>query len=63
MTIEKTPSGTYRIREMINGKRYTITLKEKPSKREAEAMIRAKAGAPKRQLAILFMIVRLITLK
>lgn len=35
MTIEKLPSGIYRIREMKNGKRYSVTVPFKPTKREA----------------------------
>lgn len=40
MTIEKLPSGSYRIKRMIKGKLYSLTLSYKPSKREAEELIR-----------------------
>lgn len=39
MTIDKLPSGSYRIRHMENGKRYTLTVKNKPSKTEALRLI------------------------
>lgn len=35
MTIEKLPSGSYRLSQMENGKRYRITIDHKPSKTEA----------------------------
>lgn len=44
MTIDKLPSGSYRIREMKKGKQYTVTVKEKPSKRDAIELINAKMG-------------------
>lgn len=44
MTIEKLPSGSYRIVEMINGKRYRITVKEKPTKSEARKMLQEQVG-------------------
>lgn len=44
MTIEKLPSGSYRITEMKNGQRIRITVKEKPTKSEAREMIASKAG-------------------
>lgn len=34
MTIEKLPSGSYRIKQMYNGKRYSITLNYKPTKKK-----------------------------
>ena len=40
MTIEKRTGGKYRITQMVNGKRYRITVDHKPSKREAEELIR-----------------------
>lgn len=40
MTIEKRANGKYRITQMIDGKRYRITLDHKPTKREAEDAIR-----------------------
>lgn len=42
MTIEKLPSGSYRIRQMENGKLYSITLPYKPNKREAYELIQNK---------------------
>lgn len=39
MTIEKLPSGSYRISESIKGKRYRATVKYKPTKAEARALI------------------------
>ena len=44
MTIEKLPSGSYRIVEMVNGQRYRITVKNKPNKAEARAMIQEQVG-------------------
>lgn len=34
MTIDKLPSGKWRVRQMINGKRYTETFDHKPTKKE-----------------------------
>lgn len=45
MTIEKLPSGNYRIKEMRNGQTYRITLDHKPTKSEARDLIQAKSGA------------------
>lgn len=45
MTIEKLPSGNYRISEMHNGKRYRITLDHEPGKKEARELMTAKTGA------------------
>ena len=42
MTIEKLPSGSYRVRQMENGKLYSITLPYKPNKREAYELIQNK---------------------
>ena len=39
MTIEKLKSGSYRVVEMYNGKRYRKTLGYKPSKKEAQLLI------------------------
>lgn len=39
MTIEKLPSGSYRISQTDNGKRYRITVDHKPSKAEATRLI------------------------
>ena len=47
MTIEKLPSGSYRIRQMDHGKLYTLTVKKKPSERVARQLIDEKiATAP-----------------
>ena len=45
MTIEKLPSGNYRIVEMRNGKRIRITLDHKPTKSEAKELIEKKIGS------------------
>ena len=42
MTIEKLPSGKYRIRQMYHGHRYSITLDYKPNKKEAEKILYAE---------------------
>ena len=42
MTIEKLPSGSYRITEMKDGNRYRITVKHKPTKAEAKELISKK---------------------
>lgn len=42
MTIEKLPSGSYRVRQMENGKLYSVTLPYKPNKREAYELIQNK---------------------
>ncbi len=42
MTIERLPSGSYRIKKQIDGKRYSMTLSYKPSKKEAEQLISEK---------------------
>lgn len=34
MRIEKLPSGSYRIRKMVDGKRYTLVFDHKPSQKE-----------------------------
>lgn len=50
MKIEKLPSGSYRIRQQVNGKRYTVVVDHKPSNREATLLIAEKltaAGAEK----------------
>lgn len=39
MTIEKLPSGHYRITKMVKGKRYRATLDHKPTKAEAEEVM------------------------
>ena len=42
MTIEKLSSGSYRIRAMAHGKRYSLTVKKKPSERIARQLIEEK---------------------
>ena len=42
MTIERLPSGNYRITEMRNGKRLRITLDHKPSQKEAKQLLDSK---------------------
>lgn len=44
MTIEKLQSGNYRIRKQIKGKRYSIVIPYKPSKKEADILINEKAN-------------------
>lgn len=44
MNIEKLPSGSYRIVQMVNGKRYRCTLDHKPSKIEAMKIISDMTG-------------------
>lgn len=39
MTIEKRANGKYRITQMVDGKRYRLTLDHKPTKREAEEVM------------------------
>jgi len=39
MTIEKRKNGQYKIKQMVSGKYYSITLNYKPSKKEAEMLI------------------------
>lgn len=39
MTIEKLPSGSYRITQMLQGKRYRITIDYRPKKYEAEDLL------------------------
>ena len=40
MTIDKLPSGNYRIREMRNGKLYKVIVDHKPGTKEAEELIK-----------------------
>ena len=40
MTIEKRPSGKWRVRQMVNGKRFYVVFDYKPTKKEAEDAIR-----------------------
>lgn len=42
MTIEKLPSGSYRVRQMENGKLYSVTVPYKPSTKDAFALIQKK---------------------
>lgn len=42
MKIEKLPSGSYRIRQQYNGKRYTITVNYKPTQKEALMLMTKK---------------------
>ena len=35
MEIEKLPSGSYRLRQRVDGQRYSVTIDHKPSKKEA----------------------------
>lgn len=46
MNITKLPSGSYRIRHMVDGKSYSVTVKEKPTKTEAMKLITAKINKP-----------------
>jgi len=47
MTIEKLSSGSYRIRQFSNGKRYSVTVDHKPSNREAvELLAEVMKNAP-----------------
>lgn len=51
MNIDKLPSGNYRIRKMVNGKAYTLTLDHKPTEKEiilkiSEKMANAKVYTP-----------------
>lgn len=39
MTINKLPSGSYRIRQTVNGKAYSLTVKHKPTLYEAEQLL------------------------
>ena len=42
MTIEKLPSGSYRIRQMEHGRMYSMTVPYKPSKKDAFDLIQSK---------------------
>lgn len=44
MTIEKLPSGSYRIKQMHNKKLYSVTVPYKPTKYEAQQLITDKIG-------------------
>lgn len=39
MTIEKLPSGSYRVKQYYNGKRYSITIDHKPTQKEAAEIV------------------------
>lgn len=48
MTIEKLPSGSYRISQTVNGKRYRVTVDHKPTEKETVVLLAeqmAKKGA------------------
>lgn len=45
MTIDKLPSGNYRIREMRNGKLYKVIVDHKPGTKEAEELIKKEQGS------------------
>ena len=45
MTIDKLPSGNYRIREMRNGKVYKMTLDHRPTKSEAKELLEKKVNS------------------
>ena len=45
MNITKRPNGSYRIREMHNGKSYSITVQYKPTKKEAAELISEKINS------------------
>lgn len=50
MTLDKLPSGKYRIRQMIDGKRYTVILDHRPTQVEISRIITEMANrAPKSQ--------------
>ena len=42
MTIEKLPSGSYRVKQMEKGKMYSVTIPYKPNKKEAFELIQNK---------------------
>lgn len=44
MTVDMLPSGNYRIREMRNGKVYTVIVGHEPGKKEAKELIEKKLG-------------------
>lgn len=55
MTIDKLPSGSYRIRQMDHGKVYQITTKHKPSKAEAIRLMADKiAKTPRNTTGMTF---------
>ncbi len=46
MTIDKLPSGSYRIRQQIDHKTYSVTVDHRPTKKEAAALLASKAKVP-----------------
>lgn len=46
MTIEKLKSGKYRIRQMVDGKRYNVTVDHKPTVKEANKLLADIAKKP-----------------
>ena len=50
MNIEKLPSGSYRIRKMIDGKSYSITLDHKPTQKEIDKAVAEKYNAVRANL-------------
>ena len=52
MTIEKLPSGSYRIRKQINGERYALVVDHRPTKKEAEALLAEVTGKPRTVLTL-----------
>ena len=50
MTIEKLKSGSYRIKQMVNGQMYRVTVDHKPKKAEAEALIQSVIQKPKKKV-------------
>lgn len=54
MTIRKLPSGSYQIREMVDGIRYSVTVRYKPRQSEAKRLIAEKVadGRPTGRLTV-----------
>lgn len=51
MKIEKLPSGSYRIRQQYNGKRYSIIVPYKPTQKEALKLVTEKMDKPENSQA------------
>lgn len=51
MTIEKLPSGSYRVRQQLNGKRYALVFDHKPSNREIMQALSEKVADFEAQVA------------
>lgn len=51
MTIEKLPSGSNRIKQMYDGRRYTVTVPYKPTQKEAMKLITEKMDQPTNSVA------------